>query len=156
MARYVSELDWKLTGAGLLGTIEALQAGIQHWPNTDLDPATSAAMLTSLRGMAKPTTMLDLAQAVRFADHAIGLASSTDIAQTASLVGQKLLEWYPGGQLLAWAKSYEFVMSARPAHLLSGISLVGWDGVEQALQSGLGGPGLLAKISPQQSQDRST
>ena len=136
---YLTEVDWKITRAGLLGKVSNLEAAIGQWPNADLDPPTSAAMLTSLRAMPKPATMLDLAQALRFADHAIGLASSTDIAQTASQVGQKLLEWYPAGQMLAWAKSYEFVMSARPAHLLAGISLAGWDGVEEALKSRRGG-----------------
>jgi hypothetical protein len=96
-------------------------------------------MLAALQEKTKPATMLDLAQAIRLADHAIGLASSQDITQTASRVGHKLLEWYPNGQMIAWAKSYDFVMSARPTHLLAGISLVGWEGVQEALRSGRGG-----------------
>jgi hypothetical protein len=138
-AAYLTEVDWKITRAGLLGRIDKLEAAISQWPNATLDSRTSTAMLASLQAIGKPTTMLDLAQAIRLGDHAIGLASSVDIAQAASRVGQKFLEWYPGGQLIAWAKSYDFVMSARPTHLLAGISLVGWQGVEEALKSGRGG-----------------
>lgn len=69
-AAYLTEVDWKITRAGLLGRIDKLEAAISQWPNATLDSRTSSAMLASLQAIPKPTTMLDLAQAIRFGDHA--------------------------------------------------------------------------------------
>ena len=136
---YLVSLDWRLTKAGLLGSDAALRTHISTWPASGPDTAAARAYLTALQAMPKPVTPLDLAEANRLADLAIGFAESADLPELAAKIATHLLQWYPGGQMVAIGKGYEYIMSGRPVHMLAAATLNGWDSVQESLKAGRGG-----------------
>lgn len=40
--------------------------------------------------------------------------------------------------MVAWSKSYDFVMAGPPSHLLAGLALTGWEGVDEMLRANRG------------------
>jgi hypothetical protein len=66
-------------------------------------------------------------------------APANSLASLAKRIAKKLLEWFPAGQMVVWARGYEYARAGRPSHLLAGAGLTGLDGVAEGLKTGRGG-----------------
>jgi hypothetical protein len=130
-------LDWRMTAAGLIGSPQALRDHWQTWPPAPpiLDPAGAEAALRDIEGRPAPQTMLQLAEALHAAEGVMLSSASADaVARHASRIAARLVQWYPGGQMLAWGISYQHLAAGRPGHLLAAARSGGWGPVQRALK----------------------
>src|ERR1035438_5851885 len=68
-------------------------------------------------------------------DTAMLAAVGADVmVRNVSRITAKLLEWYPGGQMLAWGVSYQHMVAGRPGHMLAAACSGGWGAVQRALR----------------------
>jgi hypothetical protein len=138
--QFMEELDWRLTAFGIVGQPNALQAHAASWPAMGgADRSNADAGLAMLESGTNPTTATELAVGFKNVNDVLLLAPLTDIPGYAERLGRVLLRWYPNGQLLAWARSYQYIQSGRPGHLLAGAALSGLDAVGNALTTARGG-----------------
>jgi hypothetical protein len=70
--------------------------------------------------------MLQLAEMMYAAEGIMLAAVGADVmVRYVSRITAKLLEWYPGGQMLAWGVSYQHMVAGRPGHMLAAASFGG-------------------------------
>ena len=134
-----TELEWRIHRLGEKGSKRALIDHLASWPFLPGgDDKEAAGMVQELEKLDKPDDPIKWALAARFATDALMTASPTTLPTIAENVAKKLLEWFPAGQMLVWAKSHDYQWAGRPAHLLAGADLIGLDEVAEGLKSGKG------------------
>ena len=123
-------LGWRMTAAGLVGSAEALRDHWRTWPLVApiLDPARAEAALREFEARPAPVSMLQLAETM------LAAADADDVVRHVSRIAAKLLQWYPGGQMLAWGISYQHLAAGRPGHMLAAACSGGWGAVQRALR----------------------
>jgi hypothetical protein len=84
------------------------------------------AILRHLEVRSAPRTMLQLAEAVHAAEGTMLASADADaVARHASRIAAAFLQWYPGGQMIAWGISYQHLAAARSG---------GWGPVHRVLK----------------------
>jgi hypothetical protein len=130
-------LGWRMTAAGLVGSADALRDHWQTWPFVApiLNPAGAEAALREFEARPTPATMLQLAETMYAAEGImLAAAGADDVVRHVSRITAKLLQWYPGGQMLAWGISYQHLAAGRPGHMLAAACSGGWGPVQRALR----------------------
>ncbi len=130
-------LDWRMTAAGLIGSPQALRDHWRTWPSVApiLDPAGAEAALQHFETRPEPANMLQLAEALYAAEGIMLAAADADmVVRHVSRVAARLLQWYPGGQMLPWGISYQHIAAGRPGHMLAAAHSGGWGSVQRALK----------------------
>jgi hypothetical protein len=130
-------LDWRMTAAGLVGTAEALRDHWRTWPQLApiVDPAGAETALQEFEGRPAPGTMLQLAETMYAAEGIMLAAADADqVVRHVSRIAAKLLQWYPGGQMLAWGIGCQHLAAGRPGHMLAAACAGGWGAVQRSLR----------------------
>jgi hypothetical protein len=138
---YLIPLPWRMTTAGVLGSAEALRLHWRAWSSVPpvVNPAGVEGALRGLEGRAKPTNMLELAERLRVGEAIVLASADADaVVRNVSRLTAKLLEWYPGGQMLAWGVNYQHLAAGRPGHMLAAALACGWGELQRGVSAGQG------------------
>lgn len=116
----LATLGWRMTAAGLVGSPGALRDHWRTWPAVRpiLNPAGAEEALREFEARPAPASMLQLAERMYAAEGImLAAAGADDVVRHVSRIAARLLQWYPGGQMLAWGVSYQHLAAGRPGNL---------------------------------------
>jgi hypothetical protein len=134
-------LPWRITAAGVLGSSEALRLHWRAWPSVPpvVNPVGVETALHDFEGRAKPANMLQLAEALHACEAIVLASADADaVVRNVSRLTAKLLEWYPGGQMVGWGVNYQHLAAGRPGHMLAAASAGGWGELQRGVNAGHG------------------
>ena len=132
------ELHWKIRRLANEGSPQSLLDHLASWPTLPGgNYADADAMVKELESRPKPANNdpIRFAEAARYAGDALMTVPANGLASIAERIARKFLEWFPSGQMLVWAKDYDYAKAGRPAHLLAAAGLIGLIGVEEGLKT---------------------
>jgi hypothetical protein len=133
----LATLQWRLAAGGVVGSPQTLRNHWQTWPNVPplVDPTKSEDELRKFEQRSAPGNMLELAERMHAAERImLSAANADEVVRHISRVANKLLEWYPNGQMVAWGVNYQHLAAGRPGHMLAAASAGGWGAVQRTLR----------------------
>jgi hypothetical protein len=102
-----------------------------------VDPASGPARLAAFEARTRPDSPLELALAAEQAESILNAApDAATFVAFAIRVARHLLDWYPGGQMLAWGVNPSYVLGGRTGALLAAAEATGWGAVQRTLRAG--------------------